>query len=47
MSKDDRTETKEKITILKKLNNKWDLTKKPDIEKQLQSHEWLTKLVED
>ena len=47
MSQDDRTETKQKITILKNLDNKLGLIKKPDIEKQLHSHEWLTKLIED
>ena len=47
MSKDDRTETKQKINILKNLNKKFNLIKKTDIEKQLQSHEWLTKLIED
>ena len=47
MSQDDHTETKQKITILKTLNNKLGLTKKTDIEKQLQSHKWLTKLIED
>ena len=47
MSQDDLTETKQKINILKNLNNRFGLIKKADIEKQLQSHEWLTKLIED
>ena len=47
MSQDDCTETKQKINILKNLNNRFGLIKKADIEKQLQSHEWLTKLIED
>ena len=51
MSKDDRTEAKQKINILKNLNKKFNLIKKrkkkTDIEKQLQSHEWLIKLIED
>ena len=47
MSQDDRTETKQKINILKNLNNRFGLIKKADIEKQLQLHEWLTKLIED
>ena len=47
MSQNDRTETKQKINILKNLNNRFGLIKKADIEKQLQSHEWLTKLIED
>ena len=46
-SEDDRTKTKQKINILKNLNKRFDLIKKTDIEKQLQSYEWLTKLVED
>ena len=47
MSQDDCTETKQKINILRNLNNRFGLIKKADIEKQLQSHEWLTKLIED
>ena len=47
MSKDDQNKTKQKINILKKFNKRFSLIKKADIEKQLQSHEWLTKLVED
>ena len=47
MSQDDGTETKQKINILRNLNNRFGLIKKADIEKQLQSHEWLTKLIED
>ena len=45
MSKDDQNKTKQKINILKKFNKRFSLIKKADIEKQLQSHEWLTKLV--
>ena len=47
MSQDDRTEMKQKINILKNLNNRFGLIKNADIEKQHQSHEWLTKLIED
>ena len=47
MSEDGRTKTKQKINILKNLNKRFDLIKKAHIEKQLQSHEWHTKLVED
>ena len=47
MSKSDKTETKQKITLLKNLNKRLDITKNQDIVKQLQSHEWLTQLVED
>ena len=47
MSEDDQNKAKQKINILKKFNKRFSLIKKADIEKQLQSHEWLTKLVED
>ena len=47
MSKSNKTETKQKITLLKNFNKRFDTIKKADIEKQLQSHEWLTKLIED
>ena len=47
MSKSDKTETKQKTTLLKNFNKRLDTIKKEDIEKQLQSHDWLTQLVED
>ena len=47
MSKSDKTETKQKITSLRSLNRRRKTIKREDIEKQLQSHEWLTQLVED
>ena len=47
MSKSDKTETKQKLTLLKNFNKRLDTIKKEDIEKQLQSHDWLTQLVED
>ena len=47
MSKNDKTETKQKITLLKNFNKRLNTIKKEDIEKQLQLHEWLTQLVED
>ena len=47
MAKSDTTETKQKITLLKNVNIRLDTIIKEDIEKQLQSHEWLIKLVED
>ena len=37
----------QKITLLKKFNKGLNTIKKEDIEKQFQSHEWLTQLVED
>ena len=42
MSKSDKTETKQKITLIKKFNKRLNTIKKADIERQLQSHEWLT-----
>ena len=47
MSSGDKTETKQKITLLKKFNRKLDTIKKEDIEKQLQSHNWLVQLADD
>ena len=47
MSKSNKTETKQKITLLKSFNKRFGTIKKADIEKQLQSQEWLTQLVED
>ena len=39
MNKSDKTETKQKITLLKIFNKRLNTIKKEDIEKQLQSHE--------
>ena len=36
MSKSNKTETKQKITLLKNFNERFDTIKKADIEKQLQ-----------
>ena len=47
MSSGDKTETKQKITLLKKFNKRLDTIKKEDIEKQLQSYNWLVQLVDD
>ena len=47
MSKSDKTETKQKISLLKSLNKRLDTIKKEDIEKQLESHDWLMQLVDD
>ena len=47
MSKSDKTETKQKITLLKSLNKRLDTIKKEDIEKQLESHDQLMQLVDD
>ena len=47
MSKSNKTETKQKIALLKNFNKRFDTIKKADVEKQLQSQEWLTQLVED
>ena len=42
-----KIETKQKITLLKNLNKRFSTIKKADIEKQLISHQWLNKLIED
>ena len=47
MGKSDKTETRQKITLLKNINKRLDTLKKDNIEKQLQSHDWLTQFVED
>ena len=47
MSKSNKTEARQKITLLKNFNKRLDTAKKTDIENQLQSHEWLIQLVED
>ena len=47
MSSGDKTETKQKMTLLKKFNKRLDTIKKEDIEKKLQSHNWLVQLVDD
>ena len=47
MSKSKKTEAKQKITLLQKINKRFDTIKKADIENQLQSQDWLTQLVED
>ena len=41
MSKSNKTETKQKITLLKNFNKRFDTIKNADIKKQLQSHKWL------
>ena len=47
ISEDDQNKTKQKANILKSFNKRFSFIKKADIEKQLQSHEWLTKVVKD
>ena len=47
IGKSDKTETRQKITLLKSINKRLDTLKKENIEKQLQSHDWLTQFVED
>ena len=47
MSKSDKTERRQNNTLLKNFNKRLDTLKKENIEKQLQSHDWLTQLVED
>ena len=47
MSKSDKTETKQKNFLITNFNKRLDTIKKADIEKQLQSYEWLKQLVEN
>ena len=47
MSKRDKTETKQKVTLSENFNKRLNTIKKENTEKQLQSDEWLTQLVED
>ena len=42
-----RNETKQKINVIKSIINRIYSTNKQNIEKQLQTHEWITKLIED
>ena len=47
MKNDYRQETKRKINIVKNFINRTDSTNKQNIEKQLQTHQWISKLIED
>ena len=47
MSKEDKIETKQKITIVKNINKRFSSMKKAYIEQQFQSHKWLNQLTED
>ena len=47
MTKADKTDTKQKITLLKNFIKRYDTTNIQNIEKQIKSHEWLSQLVED
>ena len=47
MAKADKTDTKQKITLLKNFIKRYDTTNIQNIEKQIKSHEWLSQLVED
>ena len=47
MKNDDPQETKQKINIIKNFINRIDSANKQNIEKQLQTHQWITKLIED
>ena len=47
MTKDDKTDTKQKITLLKNFIKRYDTTNMQNFEKQIKSHEWLLQLVED
>ena len=43
----DRIETRQKINIVKNFINRFDSANKQNIEKQLQTHEWIIKLIEE
>ena len=47
MTKADKTDTKQKITLLKIFLKIYDTTNIQNIEKQIKSHEWLSQLVKD
>ena len=47
MTKAHKTDTKQKITLLKDFIKRYDTTNMPNIEKQIKSHEWLSQLAED
>ena len=47
MKSDDLQETKQKIYIVKNFINRIDSTNKQNIEKQLETLQWITKLIED
>ena len=42
MTKADKTDTKQKITLLKNFIKRYDTTNIKNIEKQIKSHEWLS-----
>ena len=47
MTEVDRIETRQKINIVKNFINRLDSANKQNIEKQLQTHEWIIKLIEE
>ena len=47
MDEVDRIETKQKINIVKNFIKRFDSANKQNIEKQLQTHGWIIKLIED
>ena len=47
MDEADRIETKQKINIVKNFIKRFDSANKQNIEKQLQTHGWIIKLIED
>ena len=47
MTEADRIEIRQKINIVKNFINRFDSANKQNIEKQLQTHEWIIKLIED
>ena len=47
MNEADRIEIRQKINIVKNFINRFDSANKQNIEKQLQTHEWIIKLIEE
>ena len=47
MKNNDRQETKQKINLVKNFINRFDLTNKQNIVKQLQTHQRITELIEE
>ena len=47
MSEEDKIIEKQKITIVKNINQRFSSMKKTDIEQQFKSHQWLNQLIED
>lgn len=47
MDQDEQNRTKQNIFVVKNLIKRFDSTNKQEIEKQLQTHEWIKIFIED